>query len=667
MAVSVQAGTITVTNTAATGPGSLSEAIGILSDGDTIAFDLPGTGVHYIQTPFDGYPLITKNNITIDGYTQPGSAPNTASIHATNNAVLTICLTSTNGNALSMQTACESSFGAAIPKLGFGDDEQAILGFFHATNATVKGLAIPAAPLTQTSLAAGKCKAICFAANSVENGGGQCQNWRVSGCWFGVEPTTRDVAYMPDGVTVATPTIAIASYRTINASASQNTVINVVFSQPGTIGVAAGSATPRADFNIFITGWGFDAEGLNYRVAGNFWNVLPDGMTQADMAVLNSGSQLGDAFIEVGRQGSNLTIGTDGDGVNDGDEGNVFAGFGTASALIVSLYGTPAPPRTNFVFAGNYVGVAVDGVTPFDNVGTLVDGFGAASSGRIGSDFDGVSDAVEGNLLYNNHPFAVHYPTPVGSLEPRLLVFDPGARFSFRGNQTVNNDLLPFDYADGARGRLAAFTNYSAPYLATNSPTGLIPVLAANNVLPTLGGNFAPGRAPYTNITIDVYQLDPEGWENGKLFELSELIDAVKLTTNGFPQGKKYLGSFAVPNTGSFNLNVAGLDFGGGAATVTANYSADPVGTHNPRTHTSDFSMPGSFTSSPVITATRSGSNLTIAWSADFGLFTLQSSPVVSPTTWTDVSPQPPTVAVGNQNTMTVPIELGKLFFRLAR
>ncbi len=129
----VQAATITVTNDAATGPGSLRSAIGALSDGDTIDFNLPGTGVHYLQTPPDGYPLITKNNITIDGYTQPGAAPNAAPIHATNNAVLTICLTSTNGNALSMQTACNNSFGSPIPGLGYGNGDQAMLGFFHAT------------------------------------------------------------------------------------------------------------------------------------------------------------------------------------------------------------------------------------------------------------------------------------------------------------------------------------------------------------------------------------------------------------------------------------------------------------------------------------------------------------------------------------------------------
>ena len=80
-----------VTTENATGPGSLTAAIHALNDGDRVTFNIsPSTPsvVHYLQTPLDGYPLITKNNITIDGYTQPGATYNTASIRAANNANL---------------------------------------------------------------------------------------------------------------------------------------------------------------------------------------------------------------------------------------------------------------------------------------------------------------------------------------------------------------------------------------------------------------------------------------------------------------------------------------------------------------------------------------------------------------------------------------------------
>ena len=78
---SVQGATFTVTTTADSGPGSLRQAIldsnaNGIEDSDTITFAIPGTGPHVI-TPTSGLPGIATRNITIDGYTQPGSSPNT--------------------------------------------------------------------------------------------------------------------------------------------------------------------------------------------------------------------------------------------------------------------------------------------------------------------------------------------------------------------------------------------------------------------------------------------------------------------------------------------------------------------------------------------------------------------------------------------------------------
>src|SRR5262245_23831799 len=88
-AAALSAATFTVTNTSDSGPGSLRQAI-LDANGnaglDTIAFNIPGAGVHTITpaTPFD--PLIDP--VIIDGYTQPGSSPNTAPVGT--NAVLLI-------------------------------------------------------------------------------------------------------------------------------------------------------------------------------------------------------------------------------------------------------------------------------------------------------------------------------------------------------------------------------------------------------------------------------------------------------------------------------------------------------------------------------------------------------------------------------------------------
>jgi len=566
------------------GKTNLVTAINSLRDGDTIAFNIPGAAgqVHYLQTPPNGYRIITNNNVTIDGYSQPGASPNSNPIHAPNNAKIKICLDSRNGNATDMGNI-ENLIGVPS-RPGYGHDEWAVLGVFGGTNVNINGLAILSSPIGSDGVAF--IKSISFARSHALS----CANWHVSGCWIGVDPADGQIKHLSDGTTVAAPAVAIAAYRHRDVSGGS---LPDVYAQPGTIGVAAGSANPRAEFNVIINGYGFDSEGLNYRISGNFWGVLPDGMTSADFSVLNGGAQLGDGFVEIGRDVSNTIIGTDGDGINDADEGNVFGGFANGGAAMINLYSTP---QTNIVIAGNTFGVAVDGMTRFTNTAAVVDGFNSQATAQFGSDFDGLSDALEGNVVFNNNPFATEFPDPASAAEPRLLALSPGARVSFRGNRLVNNDLVAFSYADGAGGRLANFTNYEAAYMSTNAD--IIPILSTNSTFPRLTGTCAVGVAPYTNIIIDVYQLDPEGWANGKLFGLSELItpDGV---TNGFPQGRKYLGSFVDngpqdgdPAVGKFSLDLSGLDLGPGLVTVTANYSADPPGTHDGRTHTSNFSNP---------------------------------------------------------------------------
>src|SRR5437899_10666596 len=73
-----RAATFTVTNTNDSGAGSLRQAIldaNATAGPDTIAFNIPGAGVHTI-TPASSLDAIT-DPVTIDGYTQPGASVNT--------------------------------------------------------------------------------------------------------------------------------------------------------------------------------------------------------------------------------------------------------------------------------------------------------------------------------------------------------------------------------------------------------------------------------------------------------------------------------------------------------------------------------------------------------------------------------------------------------------
>ena len=73
LAVSAQAKIITVNtvDNANFGAGitNLVTALNLLTNGDTINFNISGLGAHHIMTPVNGYPLLTGlTNITINGY-----------------------------------------------------------------------------------------------------------------------------------------------------------------------------------------------------------------------------------------------------------------------------------------------------------------------------------------------------------------------------------------------------------------------------------------------------------------------------------------------------------------------------------------------------------------------------------------------------------------------
>ena len=79
----------TVVNTNSSGPGSLAQAVDEANmNGGTVAFNIPGPGVHKIYLGENGVAL--GFSVTVDGYTQPGASPNTLSVG--DNAIILIQL-----------------------------------------------------------------------------------------------------------------------------------------------------------------------------------------------------------------------------------------------------------------------------------------------------------------------------------------------------------------------------------------------------------------------------------------------------------------------------------------------------------------------------------------------------------------------------------------------
>jgi len=327
---------VTTENNESPGQGqtNLVQAINLLADGDTIEFKIPGNGPHYLLSPPGGYPPITNiNNVTIDGYSQPGSSPNTNPILSSNNANITIVLDARNGNF--------THFPDDIP--GYGTGEASILFVLGSTNFSVRGLCFLGVWDSENGP---DSYAVSFGGGEPSHGG------HVSGCRVGLDLDGTNVARLKDAVTA------------FGAGPSDGIVVGVA---PGSATTSAAEA--RAQFNV-IVGEQIPViiEGNATRVSGNFFNVFPNGLQDflADGGISGPNHTL-EAMIEIGSFGDNVVIGTDGDGINDAEERNIFGGVIDADDhRILEWYGGT---RTNNIVAGNYIGLAVDGKTVFTNGG----------------------------------------------------------------------------------------------------------------------------------------------------------------------------------------------------------------------------------------------------------------------------------------------------------
>ncbi len=551
-----QAATITVTTISNTNPAagqtSLAQALVAVKDGDRIDFKIPGDGPHYIVTPAEGYPVITASNVTIDGYSQPGSAPNKNLILASNNARLRIYLDSRDG-------------GRTVMNLdGYGTTEAAILGFAGAQNATVRGLGF-LAKITDGSENSPAIYCVAF--------GGKAKGGHVNGCWLGVDA---------DGKTVAGANAGVTGFRFREDG-------EAYLADDMVIGIKADALKPEAELNV-IAGMKIPIiiEGANLRVAGNFIGVLPSGTNEFNNAVAGLPNE---GAIQIGRSEGGVVIGTDGDGWNDDMERNVFSGVLPRTVDPVNGYTHliefySGGQRTNIVIAGNYIGVGVDGTTRFTNGVPIVSGLTATA--RVGSDFDGVGDFEEGNMIFNNYPPSLFKGATL--VRSFLENVSEGAVISMRGNTLVNNFTPPVSplLDEGA-----FLTNYYTKAML-EPEIGVTPILSTNTTIDRLVGWIPKPETNSSPLTvIDFYIADPEGITLGKAEGLSQLPD-------GFVQGRTYLGSYfegsagdldPVPGQFSFNISAFNVKLGS-LLTITANYSPEQVGTHNAPMITTLFSNP---------------------------------------------------------------------------
>lgn len=517
-----QAATITVTTKDnASGPGdgliSLDEALRSATDGDTIRFNIAGAGPHHIATPLGGYPLITAHNLTINGYSQPGSVPNSNPILGGNNAQIQIVLDSTgaeSGASDPQDPSFNSRRSTRILHSGYGDTENGILAVLGGDNFDVSGLSFI------SRLTSGATDDPGVYAVALVN---QATNAHIHGCLFGMAPGGS----AQEDLKPVSAAVAAFRYRTGGD----------VYSFGAILGTDGDGVNDRAEFNVVLGARdAFPLELPGARISGNYVNVFPNGNTFVDIDAIYQlwrdafeagGSDPDDVHIENyenGRRTEGTVIGTNGDGVSDSDERNIFG------HVVYDHHGEFYSSSANAVLAGNYFGVGVDGVTPAPLSTNVAPNFvefgGGVGQVRIGSNGDGVSDDLEGNLIVN---------VPGG----RFYVGGSGTPIVSRRNKLVNCGVAGVPFAEGDNG--IQFAAYYAPYLADAS-LGVTPVLQSITG-GILKGTIPAPSAAYPNVALDLYLADPAGLAKTNFWPAA-------MTHPG-----TFLGSYADNGPGDLNPN----------------------------------------------------------------------------------------------------------------
>jgi M6 family metalloprotease-like protein len=166
----------------------------------------------------------------------------------------------------------------------------------------------------------------------------------------------------------------------LSALANSGEGIELLYADNNLIGggaVGAGNVISANHHGVYIQGFS-----TGNRIQGNLIGTDKNGT-----------GGLGNDFSGVVLDASANIVGTDGDGTNDANEGNIIADN--------KDYGISIWRNDSNVVAGNWVGVAADN-TALGNVTGGIHIAAGSTFNRIGTDGDGVSDDVERNVISGN-------------------------------------------------------------------------------------------------------------------------------------------------------------------------------------------------------------------------------------------------------------------------
>jgi hypothetical protein len=209
-------------------------------------------------------------------------------------------------------------------------------------------------------------------------------------------------------------------------------------------------------YGIRLVGGGNQSK--DHAVAGNFI-----GVSRIGNAIAN---RYGGLLIEGASPG--VRIGTNGDGIADSLERNVIAGN--------SRYGidVDSATATGTLIAGNIIGIIPDGIQSLGNQSGGIR-LSKGSEARIGTNYDGQSDALEGNLISANQGAGIAIQ---GGLAP-ILGFNMVDQF-ISGSLPSTQATTAITQTD--------FIDPAFPFLGMNTYDHVLPLATGDDFVVVLSG-----------------------------------------------------------------------------------------------------------------------------------------------------------------------------------